>query len=278
VVKPLASAGSDGVTVCHGHSDIDVAFAKAFGRTNFMGCFDARLLMQSFLSGPQFIVNTVSWNGRHHVTDVWSMILSVSGSDVVPGGIHLLDPTTPDAQALMAYTRGVVAALGIENGAGHTELKMTPQGPALIETGARVMGAAMDEPSYVAAGMRTQANVFAGVLAGCERDRRELAGEGHYRLRRHMTKLLFNFAGEGRIRSTAGLARLRELKSFHAHYRPLATGDRVWKTADWLACGGVIYLIHDDRGQIAADIETIRSWEKCNLLYDVATVGVPAAA
>lgn len=270
VLKPLASAGSDGVSVCHSHDDIDAGFARAFRQKNLAGGVNDRLLMQSFLAGPQFIVNTVSWGGRHYVTDVWSMIVSISGSNVVPGGIHLLDPAAAHAKALMAYTFGVLDALGIENGPAHTELKMTPQGPALIETGARVMGAAMDEPSYAAAGMRTQANVFAGVLAGCDGERDEPFAKGRYRFRRHMTKLLFNFHGDGTVRGTAGLARLRQLPSFNAHYRPLAVGGRVWETADWLACGGIIYLIADDPGQIAGDIETIRQWEKRNQLYDIA--------
>ncbi|WP_181832920.1 ATP-grasp domain-containing protein [Bosea caraganae] len=270
VVKPMKSAGSDGVTICQDHADIDTAFAQELGRENFMGCVNSRLLLQSFLPGPQFIVNTVSWGGRHYVSDLWSMSVAVTGSRVVPGGIHLCDPTLPRAQALIAYTLQVLSALGIENGAAHTELKWTPQGPALIETGARLMGAAMDEPSYARAGMRTQANVFAEMLASCASGREALFAAGCYGLHRQMSKVLFNFAADGRIRGTAGLSRLRELPSFHAHYRPLGRGDRVWQTGDWLACGGMVYLVHDDLRQISADIKTIRLWEARGELYDVA--------
>lgn len=267
VVKPLASAGSDGVSICHDHADIEAAFANALGREALLGGVNEHLLLQSFLPGPQFIVNTVSWNGRHRVTDAWSMITAVRGRDVVPGGIQLLDPATPEAEALILYTLRVLDALGIENGPAHTELKMTPQGPALIETGARLMGAAMDEPSYAAAGLRTQANVFAGVLAG---EAEAGFDEECYRLRRPMTKLLFNFDRHGEIRGTEGLGRLRELPSFHAHYRPLSRGARVWRTADWLACGGMVYLIHDDPSAIEADISRIRRWERRGELYAVA--------
>jgi len=69
VIKPLASAGSDGVTVCHDHADIRCAIAKALGQENFMGGRNAKLLIQSYLAGPQYIVNTVSSRGRHYVTD-----------------------------------------------------------------------------------------------------------------------------------------------------------------------------------------------------------------
>ncbi|HWA42668.1 MAG TPA: ATP-grasp domain-containing protein [Hypericibacter adhaerens] len=269
VVKPLTSAGADGVYICNNPADIHAAFASTLGRENFMGCVNRRLLLQSYLSGPQFIVNTVSWRGRHHVSDAWSMSLAAAGRQVVPGGAHLLDPRRPDAQRLIEYTLEVLAALGIENGAAHTELRWTPEGPALIETGARLMGAAMDEPSYSAAGMRTQADIFAGVLADREGERDRLFAQGCYRFHRHMTKLLFNFTSEGTIRGIEGLRHLRSLASFHAHYRGLARGDQVARTADWLARGGVIYLVHDDPRQIASDIETIRRWEARGLLYDV---------
>jgi len=279
VAKPLASAGSDGLTICQSRADIDAAFDKVVGKDDFMGCRNDQLLMQSYLAGPQYIVNTVSWDGRHYVTDVWSQTETRSGSAIVPGGIELLDPAHPTVKALIAYTLRVLDALGIENGAAHTELKLTPQGPALIETGARLMGAAMDEHSYQAAGMQTQASVYASVLAGTDADRDALFAKRHYQPKRHMTKLLFNFQTDAVVRDTKGLDRLGRLPSFDAHYRPLAEGARVWKTADWLACGGVVYLIHDDAKQIAADIEMFRSWEKQGALYglDPATASQVAA-
>ncbi|MBN8872163.1 MAG: ATP-grasp domain-containing protein [Rhodospirillales bacterium] len=269
IVKPLDSAGSDGVTACRSLQEVAAAATRELGRRNFMGCVNDRVLLQSYLPGPQFIVNTVSWGGAHYVTDVWSMTVGLRDGSVVPGGIHLCDPQGMRTRSLIAYTLETIDALGIENGPAHTELKWTPDGPALIETGARLMGAAMDEPSYTAAGMRTQAKVFADVIAGCAHDRAAILAERQFRMRRHMSKVLFNFAQDGVIAHTAGLERLRSLRSFHAHYRALPAGSRVWRTSDWLACGGVIYLVHDDAGQIASDIETIRCWEQAGALYAV---------
>ncbi len=136
-------------------------------------------------------------------------------------------------------------------------------------TGARLMGAAMDRPSYRFADIESQAMVYAQVLAGHAPEADALFAQGHYRRKRHMTMVLFNFRDAGVVRSTEGLIRLRELRSFHAHYRPLAKGSRIWKTADWLCCGGVVYLVHDDPDQIASDIETFRAWEKRGELYGV---------
>ena len=85
-----------------------------------------------------------------------------------------------------------------------------------------------------------------------------------------MTKLLFDFRHAAEVRGTDGLARLRSLPSFHAHYRALAKGARIPKTTEWLCCGGVIYLVHDEPAQIDDDIARIRAWEQRGALYELA--------
>lgn len=270
VVKPLNSAGSDGVTVCRSHADIERACAKALHKENFLGWYNESLLMQSYLAGEQYIVNTVSDGGRHHVTDAWHMALAGRpGSQLAMEALHLLDPSEPHVRALIDYTLQVLDALGIENGAAHTELKLTPEGPVVIESGARLMGAAMDQPSYCRAEMTTQAGIYAAVLAGSAAEREAIFATPHYGFVRPLSKVFFLFEGEGEVQTTAGLARLSDLPSFHALYRPIRKGARVWKTDDSLACGGAMYLVHDDAGRIADDIGQIRAWEQQGLLYGV---------
>jgi len=199
------------------------------------------------------------------------MDVTQTGRDVIPQGIALLDPEKPDVQELMRYTSGVLDALGIENGAAHTELKRTAEGPALIETGARVMGAAMDRHSYQAAGMASQAGAYAAILADPDAQD-SLFAKGHYHCDRHLSKVLFNFKEAARVIGTDGLARLRELPSFHAHYRALKPGSLVHRTADWLAQGGVVYFVHDDETQIAKDIARMRAFENEGLLYGLCPI------
>ncbi|HEY3599782.1 MAG TPA: ATP-grasp domain-containing protein [Paraburkholderia sp.] len=270
VVKPALSAGSDGVVICNDHADIDHAFEQALYRENLMGCFNDHLVIQSYLSGPQFIVNTVSHGGRHCVTDAWHVdYRTVPGGSIAAGSMTLLDPAHPVSRELMAYTLAAVSALGIENGAAHSELRMTPQGPALIEAGARLMGGMMDPESYRAAGLPTQASRYADTLTMGADEIDVLFGHGIYARRRHLAKLFFVFESAGEVSSAAGLAKLKTLPSFHAHYRGLAKGGQVWRTSDSLFCGGVVYLVHDDPAQIAADIQQFRAWDAAGRLYAV---------
>jgi hypothetical protein len=80
----------------------------------------------------------------------------------------------------------------------------------------------------------------------------------------------------GEVRGTRGLSKLKMLPSFHAHYRALETGARVWRTSDSLFCGGVVYLVHENREQIHADIRQFREWEAAGELYAVATATTTA--
>jgi hypothetical protein len=273
VVKPMLSAGSDGVVICRNHDDIDYAFSQALYRENLLGCFNERLLVQSYLAGRQFIVNTVSRNGRHCVTDAWHYAYrTVPGGSVAAGSMELLDPALPANRALIDYTLEVLPALGIENGAAHSEIRWTPDGPALIETGARLMGGAMDAASYRAAGLPTQASRYADVLTMREGDEDAVMGDGCYTLARHLTKVFFIFEEAADVTGTEGLAKLRTLPSFHAHYRALEPGARVWRTSDSLFCGGAVYLVHDDVKQIEADAEQFREWEEAGELYGLRPV------
>ena len=123
--------------------------------------------------------------------------------------------------------------------------------------------------------MTTQAGVYASALAGIEAERQAIFAAPHYAFVRPMSKVFFLFEGEGEVETTAGLARLPELPSFHALYRPIRKGARVWRTDDSLACGGTMYLVHDEAGQIADDIDQIRAWERQGLLYGVKPEGEP---
>jgi hypothetical protein len=277
VVKPLLSAGSDGVVICHDHADIDRAVHAALYHDNLLGGFNDCLMIQSYLEGPQFIVNTVSERGRHRVTDAWHVDYhTMRGGSMAASSMTLLAPDAAQSRALFDYTKRAITALGIENGPAHSELRLTEHGPALIETGARLMGGMMDAPSYAVAGLPSQASCFADQIVAPDADRR--AASDTYKRQRHLANVYFVFGESGRVASTEGLRKLAKLPSFHAHYRPLCTGARVWRTSDSLFCGGVVYLVHDDPTQICMDIAQFRAWEAAHGLYAIEPDPAPASA
>ena len=178
VVKPCSGAGSDGVTICNSKQDVRDAFLKLDGTRNVLGLTTYEVLVQEYLVGDEYVVDTVSRDGVHKCVAIWKYDKRVfNGSPVVyygarphaatlsrrlqsqpiPGcnprrpGCNRTAPRTPgmrflaiddepELQGMVDYTLGVLATLGIENGCMHSEIKLEPRGPVLIEVNCRVHG------------------------------------------------------------------------------------------------------------------------------------------
>ncbi|WP_267243612.1 ATP-grasp domain-containing protein [Streptomyces sp. PR69] len=141
VAKPLSSASTDGVFICRDADALRAAFPSILGSTTVFNGANTQVLVQSFLEGTEYIVDTVSVDGHAYVCGVWQYEkqLLPNGKPIYNRDI-LVSPTDPAAVALIDYTRAMLDVLRIHNGPAHTELMMTEDGPALVEVGARVNG------------------------------------------------------------------------------------------------------------------------------------------
>ncbi|TDV40955.1 ATP-grasp domain-containing protein [Actinophytocola oryzae] len=141
VAKPLSSASTDGVFVCRDAESLRAAFPAILATDTVFNGANTEVLVQSFLEGTEYIVDTVSVDGHVHVCGVWEYEKSLldNGKPIYNRDI-LLSPTDPAVVSLIDYTRDVLAALRIHNGPAHSEVIITPEGPALVEVGARLNG------------------------------------------------------------------------------------------------------------------------------------------
>jgi biotin carboxylase len=118
-----------------------VAVNAILGCSNRLGIVNRFVLAQSFLKGSEFVVNTVSLNGKHHVSDIWQCHKHrVLGAGYVPGCEELLPFNGVIQQQLVAYVIDALDALGFTQGPAHFEIMMTERGPSIIEVGARIQG------------------------------------------------------------------------------------------------------------------------------------------
>jgi biotin carboxylase len=164
VVKPLASAGTDSVRICYSPGDIRAAWGTAIGRTGQTGLVNTALAVQEHLEGQQYVCNTVSSGGLHHVTEVWRDQRQVTaGGRPVYDRADLLPPGAPVAAAIVAYTFRVLDALGVRYGPAHCEIMMTGRGPVLIEINARLSGG--HDPSAIA---RREGQVYLAAEAAAD--------------------------------------------------------------------------------------------------------------
>ncbi|HAT3340464.1 TPA: ATP-grasp domain-containing protein, partial [Serratia marcescens] len=152
VVKPLDSAGSDDVYICTTEAEVEAAVRKIAGKQNSMHSRNDQALIQQFIEGTEYVVNTVSLKGRHKVTDVWRVSKKLTAGRNLYDFDELCDPCSLEAVRCIEYTLKVLDAVGIVKGAGHTELILAEEGPTLLEIGARASGAANPKAIRLATG------------------------------------------------------------------------------------------------------------------------------
>ncbi|MGP4020697.1 ATP-grasp domain-containing protein [Saccharopolyspora sp. 5N708] len=98
------------------------------------------VLLEELLTGPEVSVETVTFHGQTSVVGVTDK--SVAGQPWFVETGHMF-PAALDAATEVAVAETAVAAieaLGLDNIVGHTEIKLTPRGPRIVEVNPRPAG------------------------------------------------------------------------------------------------------------------------------------------
>ncbi|MBA8827776.1 biotin carboxylase [Saccharopolyspora lacisalsi] len=263
VVKPLASAGTDGVRVCRTAEQARHACENVLGHVDLLGATNHRALVQDYLDGDEYIVNTVTLGGVHKVVEVWrcTKYQDQAGSPIYD---HHQAVPRGDAvgEAVVAYTKQAITALGIEHGAGHSEVMMTSTGPVLVETGARLMGTVLP---WVHAKYSGSSHVHLYATALTDPDA-FLAFDDEAVRWSHVLRQVYLF------NNRAGVAEpddwqesLRSLDTFVALSTNITPGAPVPQTVDLVSIPGHVYLAADSLKDIERDHAEIRAMESAGI-------------
>ncbi|WP_338526303.1 ATP-grasp domain-containing protein [Pseudomonas batumici] len=259
VAKPLDSAGSDNVFICTDEAQLHAAIDCILGSTNLMMRNNLAMLLQEYLEGDEYVINSVSHNGEHWITDAWkcTKALTPEGRKIYDRE-DLLPADAPELDTLIRYVEGVLDALSISHGPAHTEVILTAQGPRLLETGARLSGLANPPALQAATGNDQVALTCASYL---EPHRLALQPK-RYRLLQHARGMNLIARHRGTFAQTEVRRRLAALPSFHSARLRLADGREVTPTIDLNSSPGAVFLIHPSVDRICQDHQTWREWEK----------------
>ena len=95
------------------------------------------VLVEELLTGPEVSVETVTADGTTHVVGVTDKTIAGDPWFVESGHMFPADLPTGEAEAVAV---AAIEALGLDQGVAHTEVKLTPEGPKLIEVNPRPAG------------------------------------------------------------------------------------------------------------------------------------------
>ncbi|EJL91401.1 ATP-grasp domain-containing protein [Pantoea sp. GM01] len=268
VVKPVDSAGADSVRFCNTIDEVEDAFNKIYGKKNKLGLTNKNVLLQERLNGQQYIVNAVSINGQHLITEIWSDDKKEVENASLICEREILLPYLGDVQdQLVEYMEKSLTILGIENGPSHSELMMTDSGPVLIETAARMQGTIMHHAVVSALGY-SHVTLTAERYTKPEQFVSRLGKKYMLKTQLQCITLASEFEGVVKVNNCDEL--LKSLPSYFGMMHTPKAGDNIYRTTDLFTNPGIIYLCHQDQKQIDVDHTTIRRYEKQGKLFELA--------
>ena len=135
IIKPVDGAASRGIYKITNQEELVLSF-KRF-RDEYP---DAEILVEQFIQGPEFSVETFSENGEHRIISITEKfkepVSFVELGHLVPARI----PPTSSEEEIHKVILDFLNGIELQNGPSHTEFILSPQGPKIIETQLRLGG------------------------------------------------------------------------------------------------------------------------------------------
>ena len=135
VIKPVDNSGSRGINVAYSSSDLDKALEDSFSGSN-----SGRVIVEEYLDGPEVSVEILIQNGEPFVLQVTDKITSGEPHFIEMGHSQPSQLPLPDVEAIRKLAYDAVKAVGIKDGCGHAEIKLTSKGPKMVEIAGRLGG------------------------------------------------------------------------------------------------------------------------------------------
>ncbi|WP_327717145.1 ATP-grasp domain-containing protein [Streptomyces sp. NBC_00490] len=160
VVKPTALAGSRGVFLWQEEADLAVwtALVEQYD-------YDGPFLVEEYLRGPEYSVETLSRDGEHRIVGITEKLLGAPPLFVEAGHVHPAPLPPERRQAVEDLTTELLTACGYRFGPAHTEVIWTAAGPRIVESQARLGGDRIPRLVQLATGLDIEQAIFAS-LAG----------------------------------------------------------------------------------------------------------------
>jgi biotin carboxylase len=256
ILKPPRSVASDSIAFCRSTDEVRAAAGRILSTTNVLGCRNHAVLVQEFLAGTEYIVDTISRDGRRKTTAIWEYNrppTGESGEFVSYDAMTLLPYTGERQEALQSYAFRVLDALAIDFGPAQCELMWVDGEPVLVEAAARLSGGIGALLSGTCGGI-SQIDETVSLLLEPARFLATLDQQPC--LQRRAVILFLVPQRRGRLLRVHGLDQIQRLPTLHSASVSAQPGDSLKRVA------GVVTLIDEDIRSIERDVSVIRTLER----------------
>lgn len=267
-IKPVESAGSDGCKKINNFTELSSFFNGIHGKLNLLGKMNNSLIIQEYIEGEQFIVNSVSLNGKHYISEVYSVRIDQCNGVPIYRSIVTLDISTESEvyHLITDYVKECLTSLGVSEGAAHSELRLTKTGPCLIEVNSRIMGPVLDVDAFYCAFGYSQPSLLCESIIHPEIFSRRL----NYKTgnpKKHFSMVFLRCTAKGKISHRKGLENIRRLPGYHSLRNLPGIGyyslNPLLTTGDF----GIAYFCHEDKVLLEHSLSVLHQMEDENIIF-----------
>lgn len=261
VVKRVVGLASTGVYLCNNKEDMLRVVRREFAFSLENTGKIEPLLIQEMINGSEFIVNTVSCQGRHRMVSLWEYekmrLPSGTNAYIATNTINRLGI---GHSRLISYAFDVADAIGVQYGAVHGEFMVDEKGPVLIEVNCRPIGLNLDR-KYLE---RLFGHHETDCILDSYLDPHRFQEDARRPYRPLSTGTIKNFVlpKDMTTESAPIISICRSLKSYYsASFPHLGRTSRLHATTDLFSSVGTVYLQHADPMVVQADRELLHNLE-----------------
>lgn len=255
IIKPPMSAGSDKVFHITAKGDWKKAFNRVLTEASkTTGKISETVVVQEQAIGTEFAVGTVSVDGKHYFAHLIKYNKTSSHDrKTIFDYVEFVPYSEEEHEGLFDYTQHALDALGIRWGAAHTEIMLTPKGPRLIESGARMCGGPVVGFSRKATGSSQADKLVEAYVDGDILTKK-------YVFKESVVSVFLKSPAKGIISNVEAFNEIPNLPTLLNEYIWFKNGDLAPQTEDYLTSIGIVGLA-GDRESILLDYAKIRNME-----------------
>jgi len=132
VLKPKDATSSQGVFRVEKFSEIKQCAdeTRKFSR-------NGELIIEEFLEGKEYSVETITFKGKTTIVQYTEKFITPFPYTVEMGHLQPADLSDEEKRQIDKVVTAAINVISIDNSAAHTEVKITPEGPKILEIGSR---------------------------------------------------------------------------------------------------------------------------------------------
>lgn len=137
ILKPSDNSGSRGIVLLSDFDDTTIKKSYEYSKNKSR---NKTIMVEEFMEGPEVSVETISIEGKCNIIQITDKITTGAPYFVEMGHNQPSSLGMETIEKIKAIAIDANKAIGIKNGPSHTEIKVTKNGPKIVEIGARLGG------------------------------------------------------------------------------------------------------------------------------------------